>query len=184
MTKRFRSANIHEGMLRAPTRAFLHALGQDDDEIARPHIGVFHTGGEMSPCNMLLRDQALHAERIGMQEIKTELEDLAFKHLEPEAYKTLARLVAAKRGEREQLIAQMREPLEKRLTDAGMSTATAGLFAATVWVGILCMAPMASALTQRIGRRRFIACCTAPTRRPGSGPCSRPPARTRRPVAR
>ena len=47
MTKRFRSANIHEGMLRAPTRAFLHALGQDDDEIARPHIGVFHTGGEM-----------------------------------------------------------------------------------------------------------------------------------------
>ena len=62
MTKRFRSANIHEGMLRAPTRAFLRALGQDDDEIARPHIGVFHTGGEMSPCNMLLRDQALHAK--------------------------------------------------------------------------------------------------------------------------
>ncbi len=62
MTKRFRSANIHEGMLRAPTRALLHALGQDDDEIARPHIGVFHTGGEMSPCNMLLRDQALHAK--------------------------------------------------------------------------------------------------------------------------
>jgi dihydroxy-acid dehydratase len=62
MTKRFRSANIHEGMLRAPTRAFLHALGQDDDEIARPHIGVFHTGGEMSPCNMLLREQALHAK--------------------------------------------------------------------------------------------------------------------------
>jgi dihydroxy-acid dehydratase len=62
VTKRFRSANIHEGMLRAPTRAFLHALGQDDDEIARPHIGVFHTGGEMSPCNMLLRDQALHAK--------------------------------------------------------------------------------------------------------------------------
>ena len=62
MTKRFRSANIHEGMLRAPTRAFLQALGQDDDEIARPHIGVFHTGGEMSPCNMPLRDQALHAK--------------------------------------------------------------------------------------------------------------------------
>lgn len=62
MTKRYRSATIHEGLLRAPTRAFLQALGQDDDEIARPHIGVFHTGGEMSPCNMLLRDQALHAK--------------------------------------------------------------------------------------------------------------------------
>lgn len=62
MTKRFRSATIHDGILRAPTRSFLHALGQDDDEIARPHVGVFHTGGEMSPCNMNLRGQAQHAK--------------------------------------------------------------------------------------------------------------------------
>jgi dihydroxy-acid dehydratase len=62
MTRRFRSAAIHEGLLRAPTFAFLQALGQDDDEIARPHIGVFHTGGEMSPCNLALRDQAQHAK--------------------------------------------------------------------------------------------------------------------------
>ena len=62
MTKRFRSATIHDGILRAPTRSFLHALGQDDDEITRPHVGVFHTGGEMSPCNMNLRDQAQHAK--------------------------------------------------------------------------------------------------------------------------
>jgi dihydroxy-acid dehydratase len=25
-------------------------------------VGVFHTGGEMSPCNMNLRDQAQHAK--------------------------------------------------------------------------------------------------------------------------
>ena len=62
MTRRFRSAAIHDGLLRAPTRAFLQALGQDDDEIRRPHIGVFHTGGEMSPCNLLLREQAQHAK--------------------------------------------------------------------------------------------------------------------------
>ena len=62
MTRRFRSATLHDGMLRAPTRSFLHALGQDDDDIARPHIGVFHTGGEMSPCNLNLRDQAQHAK--------------------------------------------------------------------------------------------------------------------------
>ena len=62
MTKRFRSATIHDGILRAPTRSFLYALGQDDDEITRPHVGVFHTGGEMSPCNMNLRDQAQHAK--------------------------------------------------------------------------------------------------------------------------
>jgi len=61
------------------------------------------------------------AHRFGMAKVRWELEDLAFKHLEPDAYKTLARLVAAKRGEREALIAQMREPLEKRLTDAGIA---------------------------------------------------------------
>lgn len=48
--------------MRASARSFLYALGQDDEDLTRPHIGVFHTGGEMSPCNMNLRDQALHAK--------------------------------------------------------------------------------------------------------------------------
>lgn len=60
------------------------------------------------------------AHRFGMAKMRWELEDLAFKHLEPEAYKTLARLVAAKRGERELLIEQMNGPLSKRLTEAGI----------------------------------------------------------------
>ena len=59
---RFRSATIRDGVIRATTRSFLHALGQDDEDIARPHIGVFHTGGEMSPCNLNLREQAQHAK--------------------------------------------------------------------------------------------------------------------------
>lgn len=59
---RLRSATIYEGPLRATTRSFLHALGQDDEDIARAHIGVFHTGGEMSPCNLNLREQAQHAK--------------------------------------------------------------------------------------------------------------------------
>lgn len=60
--RKFRSATIYEGTIRATTRSFLHALGQDDDDIARTHIGVFHTGGEMSPCNLNLREQAQHAK--------------------------------------------------------------------------------------------------------------------------
>ncbi|GAB1343879.1 dihydroxy-acid dehydratase [Gemmatimonas sp.] len=62
MTRRFRSSAIYDGTIRATTHAFLQALGQDDEEICRPHIGVFHTGGEMSPCNLNLRDQAQHAK--------------------------------------------------------------------------------------------------------------------------
>ncbi|MDZ4076557.1 MAG: dihydroxy-acid dehydratase [Hylemonella sp.] len=60
--RKFRSATLVEGTIRATTRSFLHALGQDEGDIARPHIGVFHTGGEMSPCNLNLRDQAQHAK--------------------------------------------------------------------------------------------------------------------------
>lgn len=60
--RKFRSATIYEGTIRATTRSFLHALGQDEEDIARPHVGVFHTGGEMSPCNLNLREQAQHAK--------------------------------------------------------------------------------------------------------------------------
>ncbi len=60
--RKFRSATIYEGTIRATTRSFLHALGQDENDITRPHVGVFHTGGEMSPCNMNLREQAQHAK--------------------------------------------------------------------------------------------------------------------------
>src|SRR5882672_813695 len=60
--RRFRSATIREGILRTPTRSFLYALGQDDADIERPHVAVIHTGGEMSPCNLTLRDQAQHAK--------------------------------------------------------------------------------------------------------------------------
>jgi dihydroxy-acid dehydratase len=61
-SRRLRSSIIDEGLIRATTRAFLLALGQDEDEIKRPRVAVVHTGGEMSPCNMGLREQALHAK--------------------------------------------------------------------------------------------------------------------------
>jgi len=61
------------------------------------------------------------AHRFGMAKMRWELEDLAFKHIETEEYKALAKKVAQKRTEREQLIAQFREPLELALRDAGIS---------------------------------------------------------------
>ncbi len=60
------------------------------------------------------------AHRFGMAKVRWELEDLAFKHLEPDDYRALAKLVAQKRGEREALIAQMQEPLEQQLRAAGI----------------------------------------------------------------
>ncbi|HKW11054.1 MAG TPA: bifunctional (p)ppGpp synthetase/guanosine-3',5'-bis(diphosphate) 3'-pyrophosphohydrolase, partial [Gemmatimonadaceae bacterium] len=60
------------------------------------------------------------AHRFGMAKMRWELEDLAFKHLEAEEYRALAKKVAQKRGEREALIKQMREPLDNALTRAGI----------------------------------------------------------------
>ena len=63
------------------------------------------------------------AHRFGMAGVKAELEDLAFKYLEPEEYKALARKVQAKRAEREELVERMREPLEKEMARAGIPEA-------------------------------------------------------------
>jgi guanosine-3',5'-bis(diphosphate) 3'-pyrophosphohydrolase len=60
------------------------------------------------------------AHRFGMAKMRWELEDLSFKHLESDEYRSLAKKVAQKRGEREQLIAQFRDPLDKALRDAGI----------------------------------------------------------------
>ncbi|WP_370636768.1 dihydroxy-acid dehydratase [Afifella sp. IM 167] len=57
-----RSPTIYEGLIRATTRSFLYGIGQDDEEIERPHLAVIHTGGEMSPCNLNLAAQAAHAK--------------------------------------------------------------------------------------------------------------------------
>ncbi|MFN8667175.1 MAG: bifunctional (p)ppGpp synthetase/guanosine-3',5'-bis(diphosphate) 3'-pyrophosphohydrolase [Gemmatimonadaceae bacterium] len=61
------------------------------------------------------------AHRFGMAQVKWELEDLAFKYLEPDAYRTLAKMVAAKRGEREALVKALKEPLERTLAAAGIA---------------------------------------------------------------
>ncbi|MEX2153516.1 MAG: bifunctional (p)ppGpp synthetase/guanosine-3',5'-bis(diphosphate) 3'-pyrophosphohydrolase [Gemmatimonadaceae bacterium] len=60
------------------------------------------------------------AHRFGMAKMRWELEDLAFKHIETAEYKSLAKKVAQKRGEREQLVAQFRDPLDKSLREAGI----------------------------------------------------------------
>ncbi|MGE0354985.1 MAG: bifunctional (p)ppGpp synthetase/guanosine-3',5'-bis(diphosphate) 3'-pyrophosphohydrolase [Gemmatimonadales bacterium] len=58
------------------------------------------------------------AHRFGMAEVKAELEDLAFKYLEPEDYLALVQQVAAKRAVREQMIERLRRPLLEELRKA------------------------------------------------------------------
>ena len=60
------------------------------------------------------------AHRFGLAKMKADLEDLAFKFLEPDEYKALAKQVVQKRAQREALVAEMATPLRKRLADAGI----------------------------------------------------------------
>ncbi|MFQ5529433.1 MAG: RelA/SpoT family protein, partial [Gemmatimonadota bacterium] len=66
------------------------------------------------------------AHRLGMARVRWELEDLAFKFLEPEEYKDLSETVAEKRSERESLIQRMVEPLSEELQAAGLDCLVQG----------------------------------------------------------
>lgn len=47
------------------------------------------------------------ADRLGISKIKVELDDLSLKYLEPDAYKELTKLIAARKSERERYIQQI-----------------------------------------------------------------------------
>lgn len=66
------------------------------------------------------------AHRLGISKIKWELEDLAFRYLEPERYYELVEKVAKKRREREEHINKMIAILEKKLEAAGIKAEIQG----------------------------------------------------------
>ena len=55
-----RSDLIKTGPDRAPARAMLRATGLDDEAIAKPLVAVVHTWSNVSPCNLNLRELAVH----------------------------------------------------------------------------------------------------------------------------
>jgi GTP pyrophosphokinase len=63
------------------------------------------------------------ANRLGIWQLKWELEDLAFRFLQPDEYKRIAALLDEKRSEREQRLARLREALAQALARAGVAAA-------------------------------------------------------------
>jgi GTP pyrophosphokinase len=66
------------------------------------------------------------ASRLGLWQIKWELEDLSFRVLEPERYKKIARLLEDTRINRERYIALVVEKLRHELQQAGISAEVTG----------------------------------------------------------
>ncbi|GAI23711.1 unnamed protein product, partial [marine sediment metagenome] len=66
------------------------------------------------------------AHRLGMWNVKWQLEDLAFRYLEPQQYRRLSRLVAEKRLQREGFINEVSQTLRQELSQAGIEAKVFG----------------------------------------------------------
>jgi GTP pyrophosphokinase len=84
-----------------------------------------------APCPRALARESLQvfaplANRLGIWQIKWEMEDLAFRFLMPDTYRHIARSLDEKRLEREQHIEQIRQTLQVALNDAGVGALVQG----------------------------------------------------------
>ena len=66
------------------------------------------------------------AHRLGMAAIRWELEDLAFKFLEPDAYAALTKKIKQRRKEREREVLDMQRPIEQALEEADIPAEVSG----------------------------------------------------------
>ena len=66
------------------------------------------------------------AHRLGIWEVKWQLEDLSFRYLEPEKYRRIANLIAGKRADRERFIAEVTWLLKQEFEKAGITAEITG----------------------------------------------------------
>jgi len=66
------------------------------------------------------------ANRLGIWQVKWELEDLSFRFLEPQTYQSIARLLDEKRIEREEHVERLRLTLEQQLDSEGIEATVQG----------------------------------------------------------
>ncbi len=90
----------------------------------------YHAATKRLPEPVLARE-SLHvfaplANRLGIWQIKWEMEDLAFRFLEPDTYKAIAKLLDEKRVERESHVEQVRCQLETALASQGVAASVQG----------------------------------------------------------
>jgi len=83
-------------------------------------LGALTATKQRSISTETLEIYAPLADRLGVQEIKWELEDLAFKYLHPGPYHEIASLVDARRGERTALIDDVTTALRGKLKELGL----------------------------------------------------------------
>ena len=66
------------------------------------------------------------AHRLGMGEIKWQLEDLSFRYIQPNQYRNISTLLSTKRAEREEYVRQVTDVLRDELAKAGFDAEVTG----------------------------------------------------------
>ncbi len=98
----------------------------DHTQTLRAVVKSADTAARTAAAQLALDLFAPLANRLGVWQLKWELEDLAFRILEPEVYKGLARRLDEKRGDRERYIAQVIATLDAELKDNGIQADVSG----------------------------------------------------------
>ncbi|MBC8429503.1 MAG: bifunctional (p)ppGpp synthetase/guanosine-3',5'-bis(diphosphate) 3'-pyrophosphohydrolase [Dehalococcoidia bacterium] len=81
---------------------------------------------QLSIAQETLEIYAPLAHRLGIWELKWQLEDLSFRYLEPEKYRQIANLVAARRAQRESFIARVIKILGEEFDKVGLRADMSG----------------------------------------------------------
>jgi guanosine-3',5'-bis(diphosphate) 3'-pyrophosphohydrolase len=66
------------------------------------------------------------AHRLGMGKVRGELEDLAFRHLDPEAFEEIVRTIESKRHSNEEFLSEIRQTVESELRREGIPARVEG----------------------------------------------------------
>jgi len=89
-------------------------------------LGALPTEKRHAIAQETLEIYAPLAHRLGVRKTKWQLEDLAFRYLEPRLYHRIARLIAGKRAEREGFVAELSQILCQALEKADIKAKVSG----------------------------------------------------------
>ncbi len=89
-------------------------------------LGALSPEKQISISQETLEIYAPLAHRLGIWELKWQLEDLAFHYLDPEKYHRIVKLIASRRAQREGYIAQVIELLKKEFGKVGLQAEVSG----------------------------------------------------------
>ena len=93
------------------------------------NMRTLHHMSEEAACRIALETQEIYiplAHRLGIQSMKTELEDLAFRTLRPDSAVELEAQIAGKRAERERYIEEVIGTLSAKLSQASLEAEVVG----------------------------------------------------------